>query len=138
MSGTLILNNSGWITLPLAILFGSCAVSPSDENQASACSKYMQNLQQVNAEDKASADWLSDNKGFMGVYGYSSEFPALDKLEPAVRQELLTSFGFEMVEGTTDEVLDEGCSKFDTEARQYVERYNLKKLEFTSKGGPSR
>jgi hypothetical protein len=132
------LNNLHWKSLPLAMLLGSYSLLPSDENPKSACAKYAKSLQQIDAVEKASVDWLSGNKGFLGVYGYSTEFPPLDKMELAAREELLDSQGFEMVEGTTDNISDEGCLKFQTHARHYAERYNLKKLEFISKAGPSR
>ena len=138
MSERVPLHKFVWISVVALIPLGSCAFSASEENPSSACVKYAQSLRQVHADDKASADWLSDKKGFLGVYGYSSEFPPLDKMEPATREKLLDSYGFEMVEGTTDDIRDEGCSNFQTAARDYAERYNRKKLEFISRDGPSR
>ncbi len=113
----MILNNSAWISVPLSFLLGSCAFSPNDGNKPSACAEYAQALEQVNADDKAFADWLSDNKGFLGVYGYSSDFPSLENMESTIREELLDSYGYEMIEGTTDDILDDGCSKYQMDAR---------------------
>ena len=110
--------------LAIASLNVGCSEKLQSEYQtASACAEYSRKLDTVSADHLFAQRISAGTAKFLGVYGYTLSFPGLEEMAHSGRK-LATKQGYSVIEGTTDNIQDAGCEKFQTEAWNYAKTYN--------------
>jgi hypothetical protein len=121
-------------TLFLIFSSGCSLEQKMSKNDESACADFVKSLNQTSAEklfikNKAKADLK-----FLAVRGFSIEFPGLDKFSYEKIQELTKQNGYITITGTSDHILDDGCSDYQNMAREYAKKYNILMIEELNHG----
>jgi hypothetical protein len=87
------------------------------------CHREAQELARQNAVDLAESVHRSGSPYFLGVRGFTIDFPGIEDTT------IVFQTGYREIEGTSDVVENEGCFRFRSQARAFAERYNRRMRE---------
>ncbi|MEQ8743508.1 hypothetical protein [Parasphingorhabdus sp.] len=103
----------------------NCAAEVEEADEfSSECSAYLEALSNTPAEKLFKKQNAAGNPRFLGVYGYVLQFPGLETFTSEERDKIIDKSGYVVLKGTSDDISDAGCKKYQEQAQIYAERYN--------------
>ena len=106
-------------------VLANCAAKVEEVDEfSSECSVYLETLRNTPVEKLFKKQNAAGNPRFLGVYGYVLQFPGLETFTSEERDKIIDRWGYVVLKGTSDNVSDAGCEKYQEQALIYAERYN--------------